>query len=276
MNNAPSTAVDRQLGAFANVDGTDAQDFIERLDNMHAADGFRAYKRDTFARLRLASGMRIADVGCGAGDDANTLAKIVGTSGHVTGFDMSAGMVAEAAARHTGCAQLSFAQATADKLGLPDNSLDAIRADRVFVHIPDPDAAIAEMLRVLKPGGRIVISEPDMPGFWVASDDYVTTAIIVGAVARSCVNPFIPRDLWNKFSDLGLTDVEFQCQMYPSFDLQMVNKVLDFNAVVQMLTAKNILTAPQAETWLGDQLARGQNGRFVAGLCIMVTSATKP
>jgi ubiquinone/menaquinone biosynthesis C-methylase UbiE len=268
-------AVARQLGAFANVDETDSDDFIARLDQMQALDAFRAYKRITFDLMRLAAGMKAADVGCGTGEDARALADITGVGGEVIGIDLSEAMIAQAYARHPNVPGLRFACAPSDSLGLPDDCLDGIRADRVLIHVPDPVATLDEMIRVTRSGGRIVVSEPDMPGFWVASDDYATTELVVKAIANSCVTPFLPRDLWAIFCDRGLIDISFSVQPITSFDLSVATKVLDFSAVLTLMVHKGLLDHARAMAWSNDLQARGRSGRFVGGMNIMVVSATK-
>lgn len=276
MSFAETDSVDRRLGAFSDVDSTDPEDFIERLDKMHALDSFKMYKRETFDLMRLDTGNKAADIGCGTGEDSRMLTGITGNSGEIIGIDLSEAMVAEARERHGDMPGLRFMQASSDTLDLSDNSLDAIRADRVLIHVPDADASLDEMIRVTRPGGRVVISEPDMPGFWVASDHYDTTDLLINAVAKSCVRPYLPRDLWTMFNDHGLTDIEFSVRTITSTDLPTVTKVLDFTTVIKMALAQNMLSEEQAAGWMNDQLNRGQSGRFVAGLSIMIASGTKP
>jgi ubiquinone/menaquinone biosynthesis C-methylase UbiE len=269
-------ALSRQLGAFSNVDKTDSDDFIARLDRMHALDSFRAYKRKTFDLMKLGPAMKTADVGCGTGEDARALADIVGAEGEVIGFDLSEAMIAQACTRHAGVPGLRFECAPSDALRLPDDDLDGIRADRVLIHVSDPSATLDEMIRVTKPGGRIVVSEPDMPGFWVASDDYATTELVIRAIASSCVTPFLPRDLWAIFRDHGLADISYTVQTITSFDLSAVAKVLDFSAVLKLMVYNGSLDQTRAMAWSDDLQTRGRTGRFVAGMNIMLVSATKP
>lgn len=266
--------VSRQLGAFADVDKTDSGEFIARLDQMQALDSFRAYKRMTFDLLRLAAGMKVADVGCGAGEDARALAAIAGAGGEVIGFDLSEAMIAQSRMRHAEPG-LRFVCSPSDALGLSDNYLDGIRADRLLIHVPDPMATLDEMIRVTKPGGRIVLSEPDMPGLWFASDDYAASELIIKAIAGSCATPFLPRDLWAAFRDRSLADINYTVLAITSFDPSVVAKVVDFDAVLKLMVYKGLLDEKRAAAWSNDLKARGRTGRFVAGLNMMVVSATK-
>lgn len=265
----------RQLGAFANVDKTDAQDFIERLDEMHALDVFRAYKKYTFDLLGLKPGARVADVGCGTGEDISLLADLVGPEGSATGFDLSKAMVDEATGRHSARNTISFIQAPSENLGVPDGHFDAIRADRVLIHVPSPEATLQEFIRAAKPGGRIVISEPDMHGFWVASDDYQTSQLLVKEIANSCVTPYLPRDLWTMMRDVGLKDVQCSVQTLTSADIGAVAKVLDLSMVVKLAVSGGGISQERADAWLDDLQKRAVNNRFAAALSIVIVSGTK-
>lgn len=266
----------RELGAFAHVDGTDAGDFIERLDRMHLLDGFRIYKAQSMEAMRLRDGSRAADIGCGAGDDAARLSHLVGPHGTALGIDLSEAMVAEAAARFTKVENLEFVAAPAASLPFADGTLDAIRADRVLIHVPDPEAAIGEMVRVLRPGGRIVLSEPDMVGFWVSSRDAEMSGVVSKAIAGSCKHPFLPRDMGVMLRDMGLKEVEHWAIAMVSSDFSTVNRVVQFELVSQALKAAGAVPADRMDDWWNDQLERNVAGRFCAGLNVMSVAATKP
>lgn len=266
----------RKLGAYSHVDKADADNLVERLDAMRTLSAFHTYKQETFDLLCPQAGQAMADVGCGTGEDARAMAERVGPSGRVIGFDLSEAMLAQGRARHAGVPGLEFRQASADAIDLEDGALDAIRVDRVLIHVPDPKAALAELIRVLKPGGRIVVSEPDMPGCWVASSDYVTTDAIMRAIAGSCITPYLARDLMSMFRDAGLTDVALAVRPVLALDAASVGKILDFESVVKGMLARGLLTEQQVGAWLTDFAQRDQTGRFAAAVNIMVVSGTKP
>jgi len=270
------TSVDRQLGDFAHVDEADAGDLVARLDAMHSLESFRIYKKETFDLLRLQPGFKVADVGCGTGEDVRTLAGLVQPNGEATGLDLSEAMLAQARERHGDVPGVSFLQASSDTLGAPDAAFDAIRADRVLIHVPDPAATLKEMIRVTRPGGRIVISEPDMPGCWVASDDNDLTDQIMRQIAISCVTPYLARNLWVAFKDAGLKDVTLTVRTVTVFDPASVGRILDFEGVIGSMLTKGQMNQKQADGWIQEFTERGQNGRFVAAVCIMIVAGTKP
>lgn len=264
------------LGNFANVDGADATELVGRLDTMHALEFFRNYKRETFALMRLGAGDGAADVGCGTGEDARQLAGIVGPSGRVVGFDISEAMLAEARTRHEAAApNLQFAQSPADALSAPAGSFDAIRADRVLTHVADTAAALREMIRVVKPGGRVVVSEPDMPGCWVNNAHPATSLRILQGIAHSCASPFAARELYHGFQDAGLTDVKLLLRPVALTDPQAADNILRFGTAIETMIAKGKLDAGEARLWLADFEERRRTGRFLGGATIFIVAGVK-
>jgi SAM-dependent methyltransferase len=112
------------------------------------------------SHLPLQSGDRVLDVGCGPAWFWANAADDMPTGLHLTLLDQSPGMVKEATER---CEALPFASVkgqTGDAAALPfaDNSFDTVIAMHMLYHVPDPARAIAEMHRVLKPGGTLAIT----------------------------------------------------------------------------------------------------------------------
>ncbi len=110
---------------------------------------------------RLNSGMRLLDVGCGPGTISMGLADVV-APGQFIGVDIEESQVemARAAASAGGHKNAEFQVADAVNLPFESNSFDVVHAHATIMHVPDTSAAVAEMMRVLKPGG--IISSRDM------------------------------------------------------------------------------------------------------------------
>ena len=153
----------------------------ESYDPVNAA--FDKYARRFSAplarRMVALAGVRpghaVLDLGTGTGIAALEAAEAVGPAGSVVGLDLSDGMLAVArahAARSGFESRLRFVKGDAERPDFPDRTFDAVIALFSLLHLPHPDAALRQMLRVLKPGGSVVIgvgsgpSPFSLPGLW--------------------------------------------------------------------------------------------------------------
>jgi arsenite methyltransferase len=114
-----------------------------------------------FSIRKLQTGENVVDIGSGAGMDSLIAAKMVAPQGKVVGVDMTPAMLekAQAAAEHAGIRNVDFRQGFAEGLPVDDGWADVIISNGVFNLVPDKPAALKEMARVLKPGGRLQIGD---------------------------------------------------------------------------------------------------------------------
>jgi len=156
---------------IATMDGTASWDATRRL---------RSWERD---RLRLAHGDRLLDVGCGLGEAALALAEDLGDRGEVVGIDASEQMlrVARTNARSARC-RARFTVGDACSLDEPDDSFDAARCERTLQWLADPAAAVAELVRVVRPGGRVSLIDTDWSTFTIHVGDHAIAALVRGAM----------------------------------------------------------------------------------------------
>jgi SAM-dependent methyltransferase len=130
------------------------------LDGAARIPGIQRLRGYARRQLGLAAGSRVLDAGSGLGEVARDLAGLVQPGGAVVALDRSADVTAAASARHDG-GPVDYVVGDLERLDFPDDSFDAARTERALQHMPDPDRAIAEMVRVVKPGGRICLIDTD-------------------------------------------------------------------------------------------------------------------
>jgi SAM-dependent methyltransferase len=114
-----------------------------------------------FSLGELRPGERVVDVGCGAGIDSLIAAKKVGPDGRVMGVDMTPSMLEKArqGAEEAGLRNVEFREGYAEELPIVDGWADVVISNGVLNLMPDKGAALEEMSRVLKPGGRLQIGD---------------------------------------------------------------------------------------------------------------------
>jgi ubiquinone/menaquinone biosynthesis C-methylase UbiE len=164
-------------------------------------------RRHTYAAMGIGSGSHVLDVGCGPGTAAMEMAELVGESGRVEGVDLSDVMIAEAQARSLDKGNVNFVVSGATDLPYPGDWFDAARMERVLLYVRDRERALAEMIRVTKPGGRIVVADVDFEAVATFSRDRLLTRRMTGLIADECVHPASGRELLHLLTSAGLRDV---------------------------------------------------------------------
>jgi arsenite methyltransferase len=110
---------------------------------------------------RIESGSVVLDLGCGAGTDLLIAAQMTGLTGRVIGVDMTASMLdrARASAREMGLENVELRESLIEELPLDDASVDVVISNGVIDLVPDKDAVLDEIDRVLRPGGRLQVAD---------------------------------------------------------------------------------------------------------------------
>lgn len=224
------------------------------LDMESAKPAMRYARARSIERLGIREGSRILDVGCGTGDDARAMAALVGRSGRVTAIDIDPVMLDEAKRRSSGVdLPLDFRFGDVYELDQPDATFDGSRAERVFLHLADPERALAQMVRVVKPGGAVVVLERDIETRTIDVPGAAHRAVTRRVVNFWCdrfLGGWIGRQLPRLFRQAGLTDISIEPVTVVDTDFAAFDGQYELTRVVGRAVAGGAVTAEEGEQWL--------------------------
>ena len=161
---------------------------------------------------RLADGQRVVDVACGTGIATRLAAERIGVGGWATGVDVAPDMIDVARSVPVpGDATVDWRVAEATDIPLPDGEADVVLCQMGLMFMPDRAAAVAEMARLLKPGGRLAVSTPGriQPPFELMEQalvDHISPDL--GGFVRAVFSMHDPDALAALLRDAGLHDVD--------------------------------------------------------------------
>lgn len=194
---------------FAAVDAArDPQTFVRYLRQRQSGDASDLRRQVSYELLEVCEGQHLLDVGCGLGDDVRALARLVGASGSVIGLDNSERLL-DVARRQSEGVEYPGAFVHADMHHMPfaDATFDGCRAERVLIHTDQPTQAVDEMRRVVRPGGRIVVTEPDLDTLVFHASSQAVVRKLTQWHSDSVRSGTIGRRLPEIFLRCGLEDV---------------------------------------------------------------------
>jgi ubiquinone/menaquinone biosynthesis C-methylase UbiE len=264
-----------RLEEFGRIDQTtDPHYFIRFLDVACAQDSFQTYKRQMLEWLQIQPGGRFLDVGCGTGDDAREMARLVGGMGDVVGIDNSQAMISEANQRLAGThLPLEFHLADAMALPFEDGHFDGCRADRSLMHVPDAERVLAEMVRVARPGGRIAVFEVDFETLVIDAPDRPLARKVMHTWCDHFRNGWLGRYIPGMLRDLGLREVV----VWPHTLLltpALVDPLLG-NTTVERAVAQGTITPEEGEAWLAQLDTLERTGRFFSTMTGFLVAGRK-
>ncbi|MCS7478177.1 methyltransferase domain-containing protein [Umezawaea endophytica] len=221
---------------------------IGYLDDVAASRAGNDYKRALLDILAPTRAHTVLDIGCSPGTDLPALAALAGTA---IGVDHDPTMVAEAHRRTADLPNVRVLTANAHALPLPDNSIDRARTDRVLQHVTSPSAALAELHRVLRPGGYATLAEPDWETLAVDPGALDTGRAFSRFVRTDVVrNAVVGRQLARLASEVGL-EVRSVGARVPVFrEFVEADRILGLTRNAERAVVAGRIGRGEAEEWL--------------------------
>lgn len=189
-----------------------------RLERLYLSSDVKRRREMASDALRPQEGQHILDVGCGPGFHAAELAELVGSSGRVTGIDMSEAMLSVAQHRNASRANVSFHLGDATSLPVPDDSADGMVTVQVFEYVPDVRSALREAKRVLRPGGRLVVVDVDWSTLSWHSNHPERMSSVLSLWDEHLAHPSLPRRLASEMTSAGFTEITVEGEAFVNTD----------------------------------------------------------
>jgi ubiquinone/menaquinone biosynthesis C-methylase UbiE len=246
------------------------------LDAVTPTTNAHAYKRLTFALQEIEAGDRLLDLGCGTGDDARAMATAVRSSGRILGVDRSKAMIAEARRRTSSSLPIEFRVGDVYELESPDESFDGCRADRVFQHLAAPRAALAELLRVCRPGRRVVVADPDWGLVAIDAEDRALTRRLLDFLCDEYANGWAAHQTPGLFRELGVDKVSVTPVTVVLRTLAEAEQLLQLMNLLERALAAEAVAPDDALAWLGNLRRTEDANRFFLAFTGFIVAGEKP
>ena len=253
------------MPGFSSVDDSPDPDRLARyLDTAAAAQsGMKAYTVAAHALKRPLG--PILDVGSGAGHDLVLFSR---ASMAVMGLEPSAKLTAEARRR---APEAPLVRGVGESLPFTGACFAGVRIERVLQHVEDPDAILAEAVRVLRPDGLLTVFEPDWSQLQYTTGDDVESAAWLTGVPQ----PGIGGELWERIESAGCRVLDRVEELSVWRSLAVLDSVLGPGAVERAVLAGRI-DPDRATEWLAVQRQREAEGRLLGTIPKVLIVAEKP
>jgi ubiquinone/menaquinone biosynthesis C-methylase UbiE len=170
----------------------------------------------TYLTGRVRPDAQVLSVGCGPGVILNAVAALH-PSIQATGLDISTDRIQEAIQRNVANPRLKFVRGDAQAMQLPSDAFDLVYSRMLLQYLPEKSRAVAEMVRVCRPGGTVFLQDLDGQLLWhYPEDSGMQRAVerVMTALAPTGFDPFVGRKLFWLASNAGLKKVEVNVESY--------------------------------------------------------------
>jgi len=238
-----------------------------RLLAMYVTPDVAAQRAGFLSAFGPAPGERVLDVGTGPGFLAGAIAEAVGDSGSVCGVDVSEPLLEIARSQSGDQYDIEFRHGDATKLPCPDEAFDAVVSTQVLEYVPDVDAALAEIHRVLRAGGRVALLDTDWDSIVWHSSDRTRMTRVLTAWEEHAAHPFLPRTLARRLTRVGfqVTRQQIIALFNAEFDPNTYsNRLIDL--IIPFVVGRGLITRDEADTWARELRDYGENGEYFFSL----------
>ncbi len=240
---------------------------IGRLEAIYRTPDMAAQRQEVLRRLNLQKGEHVLDIGCGPGFLAAEMATKVGPTGQVRGIDFSEPMLTMARRRCRDLGWTSFLGAFASELPYVNERFDVAVAVQVYGYLHDLEHAVAELYRVLRPGGRALILDSDWDSLVWQAIDRGRMGRVLTAWNQHQPHPDLPRLLTPLLRRTGFEILDRA--VFPLFNPDYREDAYShglMEAIRDFVPGLKDLDEAEVEAWAAEQRTLGEQGEFFFSL----------
>ena len=251
-------------------------DLANQLETLYRTRDVLRRRRLVREALGAAPGERVLDVGCGPGFYVAELLEQVGATGSVVGVDASPQTLALARRRTQGQDNVALHQADATALPVADASFDRALSVQVLEYVSDPAAALAELHRALRPGGRLVVWDVDWSTVSWHSADPDRMRRVLAVWDGHLADPCLPRTLAARLRSAGFGDIRAEGHTFASAEFTPDSYGVAVIPLIQRYVAgRDDITEEAAGRWAAEQHELGEQGEFFFACIQFCFTATR-
>jgi ubiquinone/menaquinone biosynthesis C-methylase UbiE len=236
-------------------------------------------KQRSYALMQIQSGHKVLDLGCGPGTDTIPLAPLVSVNGQVIGADYDEAMIAEAEQRAEQAGVNTWVgHQRVDAMSLPfaTDYFDSCRSERLFQHLPNPAPALAEMIRVTKPGGWVVVADTDWGSLSADSDETDIERRLARFLAESSLhNGYSGRKLYRLFKQQNLADISFEVFPVATPSYALARQATQADRIEQEALKAGVITAKELLRWQTSLEQADSEGVYFCSVNVMMFAGRK-
>ncbi len=239
------------------------REMSSRLEKQYTRPAMVLRRAHALALAAPKLGEDVLDVGSGPGFLTADLAAGVGEDGSVLGIDQSEAMLSLASERCAVWPQARIEEGDAIALGGEDGRFDLVVSTQVLEYVAEVDRALAEIVRVLRPGGRVVLLASDWRAVAWHSSDEARMDRMLSAWEEHLAHPALPRTLGKRLADVGLAvdRIERHSIIERAEDRTGYSAML-VGAIGNFAVGRRGISEEEATAWAGDQEALRESGEF--------------
>ncbi len=251
-----------------------------QLEQAYATTDMIVQREELRRSLRASAGESILDLGSGPGFLACELAEEVGGAGRIVAVDISSEMNSIASKRIAAAGlgdRVEILEGDATALAFADATFDAAVSTQVIEYLAEPDAALRQLVRVLRPGGRLVIVDTDWDSLVWAATDRRRAARIAAAWNEHLPDPYLPRSLAPRLRGAGFEVKEVR--IVPILNTAYDATTFSYNIaplIAAFVPGRGGVSEDEVTEWLNDLAELQHQVRYFFSVNRYLFAASRP